>query len=92
MKEISLQEESLLFRVTYKEVLKWVEKGANALERVEFIREVKKDKGEDEHNIEILSDERLPQMHSATKHWARIVSQEIEWKKNGSIVIECGRK
>ena len=75
MKEISLQEESLLFGVTYKEVIKWVKNGANVLERVDFIREVQKDKGEDEHNIEILSDERLAQMHSTTKQWENIMDE-----------------
>jgi hypothetical protein len=69
-----------------------VEKGAYALERVKFIREVKKDKGEEDHNIEILSDEWLAQMHSMTKHSRIWMSQEIEWKKNGSISIGCGRK
>jgi hypothetical protein len=57
MKALSLQEESLLLGITYKEVLRWAEKGARALDRVKFIREVQKDKGVKDHNIELLSDE-----------------------------------
>jgi hypothetical protein len=46
MKEVALQEESLLFGLTYKDVLWWEEKGANALEKIEFIQAVQKDKGQ----------------------------------------------
>jgi hypothetical protein len=38
MKEIALQEESLLLGITYKEVIRWAEKGARALDRVEFLQ------------------------------------------------------
>jgi hypothetical protein len=58
MKALSLQEESLLLlRITYKEVLRWAEKGTRALDRVEFLKEVQRDKGVEDHNIELLSDE-----------------------------------
>jgi len=65
----------LIFGLTYKDLLWWEEKGANTLEKVEFIREIQKYKGVEDHNIELLSDERFSQMHSKIKHWDNIVDE-----------------
>jgi len=75
MKAVSLQEESMLFGITYKDVLRWEEKGANALERIKFIQAVQKDKGVEDHNIELLLDDWLAQMYSVAKHWENIVDE-----------------
>jgi hypothetical protein len=45
MKELGLQEESMLLRITHREFLRWVEKGARALDIVEFLQEVQREKG-----------------------------------------------
>jgi hypothetical protein len=42
MKAVALQEESLLFGITYKDIQRWDEKGAGTLEKVEFIQEIQK--------------------------------------------------
>jgi hypothetical protein len=47
--------------------------------------EIQKDKGVEDQNIELLSDEWLAQMHSTTKHWDNIVDEprdkvEEEWE------------
>jgi hypothetical protein len=56
------------------------------LDRVEFLQEVQREKGVEDHNIEILSDEQLPQMYSTAKHWESIVEElkekvEEEWEQ-----------
>jgi hypothetical protein len=46
---------------------------------------VQKDKGVEDHNIELLLDDWLAQMHSVAKHWENIVDEprdrvEEEWE------------
>jgi hypothetical protein len=54
MNALSLQEESFMFGITYKDVLRWAKKGTRALDRVEFLQEVQGEKCVEDHNIEIL--------------------------------------
>jgi hypothetical protein len=51
IKELGLQEESLLRGIIHTEVLRWDKKGGRALDRVEFLQQVQKDKGVEDHDI-----------------------------------------
>jgi hypothetical protein len=47
------------------------------LEKMEFVREIQKEKGSEDHNIEMLLDKRMAQLHLAAKHWAKIVDDPV---------------
>jgi hypothetical protein len=54
------------------------------MDRVEFLKEVQKEKGNEGHDIEILEEENLAKMHSVASYWANIVDEpkervEEEW-------------
>lgn len=76
----------MLQGITHKEILIWGEsKSAWALDRVEFLREVQKDKGIEYHHIEIISNENISKMNYATQFWEIIVDDpkeriEEEWE------------
>jgi hypothetical protein len=57
IKELGIQEESLLLRITHREFLKWVKKGARAWDKVELLQEVNRKKDVKDHDIEIVSKE-----------------------------------
>jgi hypothetical protein len=54
-KVISYQEETLLCIVAHKEMLKWDERAHRTLNQIEYIREIQKGRGEEEHGIKILT-------------------------------------
>jgi hypothetical protein len=54
-KVINYQEETLLCFVVHKEMLKWVEKAHKTLSQIEYIREIQKGRGEEEHGIRMLT-------------------------------------
>jgi hypothetical protein len=60
-----------MFEITYKYINWWGRKGVGTLEKVEFIRVVKKDKGVEDYHIELLSNGRMAQINSTTKHWPK---------------------
>jgi len=75
---VALQEESLLLGITCREVHRWDEKGFGTTEKMEFVQVIQKEKGYEYHNINILLDERMAQIHSMAKHWAKIVNEPMD--------------
>jgi hypothetical protein len=60
----------------YKEVLRWAKKGTRALDRVEFLMEVQREKGvrRPQHRNPIERADYL-NMYSVVKHWENIVER-----------------
>jgi hypothetical protein len=72
-KIVSYQEETLLGLVAYKEMMRWSEKYHQVLAQIEYIREIQKGRGEEEHGIRMLADESLVRIRIATKYWVQLV-------------------
>jgi len=60
-----------------REIHRWDENGVGMLEKMEFVWEIQKEKGLEDHNIEMLLDKQMAQLHSAAKHWAKIVDDPV---------------
>jgi hypothetical protein len=56
----------LLFELTHKEILQWSKKGARAMDEVEFLRQIQKEKGDEYHGIHILTLKVISKMRSTT--------------------------
>jgi hypothetical protein len=55
-----------------------VRRELRALDQVDFIKEIQKDKGDEDHGIDILKDDNISRMHSTTQYWADIVGEPRE--------------
>jgi len=60
--------------------------GQEGLDRVEFLQEVQREKGVEDHNIDIVSEERFSHMYLVKENWASIVEElkekvEEEWEQ-----------
>jgi hypothetical protein len=50
-KTVNYQEENFLSMVTHKEMLRWSEQAHRALAQIEYIKEIQKGQGGEEHGI-----------------------------------------
>jgi hypothetical protein len=55
------------------------EKAHQALERIDYIREVQKGRDTEEHGIRVLMDSSITWIRKETEHWVRMV-EEPKWK------------
>jgi hypothetical protein len=60
---IRYQEETQLCTITQKEMLKWDERAHRTLNQIDYIREIQKDRGEEEHGMIILIDDSMAIIH-----------------------------
>jgi hypothetical protein len=86
---VSYQEETLLGLIAYKEMMRWSEKAHQVLAQIEYIREIQKGRGEEEHGIRMLADESLVRIRVATKYWVQLVVEPQQ--KMQEIWEECLR-
>jgi hypothetical protein len=70
---IGYQEETLMGLIAYKDMMKWSEKYHQVLEKIEYIREIQKGRGEEEHGIRMLIDESLVRFKTTTEYWVQLV-------------------
>jgi hypothetical protein len=64
-KIVGFQEETLLGLMAYKEMMRWYEKSHQVSEQIEYIREIQKGRGEEEHGIRMLLEESLSRFRVA---------------------------
>jgi hypothetical protein len=48
------------------------------MDRVEFLKEIQKDEGDEDHGIDILTYDNISNMHSTTRYWGNIVEESRE--------------
>jgi hypothetical protein len=64
---IGYQEETLMGLIAYKDMMKWSKKSHQVLEKIEYIREIQKGRGEEEHGIRTLTNESLVRFKTTTR-------------------------
>jgi hypothetical protein len=69
----SYQEDTLLSLVAYKEMMRWSNKDHQLLAQIEYIKEIQKGQGKEEHGIKMLAYESLVKIRVATKYWVQLV-------------------
>jgi hypothetical protein len=70
---IGYQEETLMGLIDYKDMMKWFEKSHHMLEKIEYIREIQKGRGVEEHGIRMLTDESLVRFKTTIEYWVQLV-------------------
>jgi hypothetical protein len=56
---VGYQEETLLGMIVHKDMMRWSERSHKTLEKVEYVREIHKGQGNEEHGIETIKDKSL---------------------------------
>jgi hypothetical protein len=72
-KFVSYQEDTLLGLIAYKEIMIWLDKSHYILEQIEYIREIHKGEGDEEHGIGMTAKESLVMIRIIVKYWVQLI-------------------
>jgi hypothetical protein len=81
------QEDTLIGLVAYKDMRRWYKKTYQALERIEYIREVQTGQDTEEHGIQLLTYYIITKIQRAVEHWMQMVQEPHQ--KMQEIWEEC---
>jgi hypothetical protein len=70
---VNYQEETLLGMVSHKDMLRWSEREHKALAQIEYIKEIQKGRGEEEHGIRVLTDDNIEIIQRVVEYWTQEV-------------------
>jgi hypothetical protein len=72
-KVVSYQEETLLGLMALKEMSRWFKRSHRVLEQIQYVWEIQKGRGSEEHGIRMLQDGSLARFQKAVECWTQLV-------------------